>query len=131
MDVISRQAAIDLVRDICNAIMCECESHYDDEVRDEVYEDVREVDAILKCNKRIRKALRNLPSAQPEQRWIPVSEKLPEYGEKCLVDFKLICGTSHRILTSYCYVQKRGFWSDTPFQYKAIAWMPLPDLYKE
>ena len=68
MDLIDRQAAIDLVRDICNAIMCECESHYDDEVGDEVYEDAREVDAILKCNKEIRKALRNMPSAQPERK---------------------------------------------------------------
>lgn len=65
-DLISRQDAIDLVRDICNAIMCECDSHYDDEVGDEVYEDAREVEAILKCNKRIRKALRNMPSVQPE-----------------------------------------------------------------
>ena len=66
MDLIERQAAIDLVRDVCSAIMCECESHYDNEVGDEVYEDIREVDAILRCNKRIRKALRNMSSAESE-----------------------------------------------------------------
>ena len=66
-DTISRADAIDLVRDVCDAIMSGCESWYDPETEDEVYKDIREVDAILKCNKEIRIALRNMPSAQPEQ----------------------------------------------------------------
>ena len=66
-DSISRQGAIDLVRDVCDAIMSGCESWYDPETEDEVYKDIREVDAILKCNKEIRIALRNMPSAHPEQ----------------------------------------------------------------
>ena len=64
-DIISRHAAIDLVRDVCDAIMSGCESWYDPETEDEVYKDIREVDAILKCNKEIRIALRNMPSVQP------------------------------------------------------------------
>ena len=64
--LIRRQAAIDLVRDVCDAIMSGCESWYDPDTEDEVYKDIREVDAILKCNKEIRIALRNMPSAQPE-----------------------------------------------------------------
>lgn len=63
-DTISRQAAIELVTDVCDAIMSGCNSHYDSEVGDEVYDDIREVDAILKCNKEIRKALKGMPSAQ-------------------------------------------------------------------
>ena len=65
-DLISRQEALTLVRDVCDAIMSCCGSHYDEEVEDEVYDDIREVDAILKCNKEIRIALKNLPSEQPE-----------------------------------------------------------------
>ena len=65
LDLIERQAAIDLVRDVCNAVMSGCESLHDPETKDEVYEDIREVDAILKCNKEVRIALRNMPSAQP------------------------------------------------------------------
>lgn len=61
-DTVSRQDAINLVRDVCDAIMSGCESHYDGE--DEVYDDIKEVDAILKCNKEIRIALRNMKSAQ-------------------------------------------------------------------
>jgi hypothetical protein len=65
-DLISRQAAIDLVRDVCNAVMSGCKSWHDPETKDEVYEDIREVDAILKCNKEVRIALRNMPSAQQD-----------------------------------------------------------------
>lgn len=67
MDLISRKAAIELVKDVCDAIMSGCESWYDPETEDEVYADIREVDAILKCNKEVRIALRNMPSAQPER----------------------------------------------------------------
>lgn len=67
-DLISRQEAIELVKDVCDAIMSGCESRYDPETEDEVYTDIREVDAILKCNKEVRIALRNMPSAQPEKR---------------------------------------------------------------
>ena len=65
-DLIRRQDALGLVRDVCDAIMSCCGSHYDEETEDEVYDDILEVDAILKCNKEIRIALKNMPSAQPE-----------------------------------------------------------------
>ena len=71
--LIKRQDAIDLVRDVCDAIMSGCDSHYDPETGDEVYNDILEVDAILKCNKEIRIALVNLPSAESERKkgkWI-------------------------------------------------------------
>ena len=67
-DLISRQAAIELVRDVCDAIMSGCDSYYDSETDDEVYKDLLEVDAILKCNKEIRIALRNMPSAESERK---------------------------------------------------------------
>ena len=74
-DLISRGNALDLVRDVCDAVMSGCESWYDPDTGDEVYKDIREVDAILKCNKEIRIALRSMPSAQPERKkgeWIDI-----------------------------------------------------------
>ena len=65
-ELIERQRAIELVRDICDAIMSGCGCHYDAEVDDEVFDDILEVDAILKCNKEIRIGLQHLPSVQPE-----------------------------------------------------------------
>ena len=85
-DMISRQAAIDLVKDVCDAIMSCCGSHYDEETDDEVYDDIREIDAILKCNKEMKIALKNMPSAEPERKtgkWIynsPVTMKCNQCG---------------------------------------------------
>lgn len=85
-DTISRQAAIELVKDVCDAIMSGCKRHYDSEVGDEVYDDTLEVDAILKCNKGIRNALRDMPSAQPEPIRInlnePIKVKLTDWGKE-------------------------------------------------
>lgn len=94
------------------------------------------IDAILEMNTENRVSwldcaldtLDALPSAEP--RWIPVTERLPGYGEKVLVTFhnKYIDRTT--IGVSSCYVQKEGFFSDTPFDYAPIAWMPLPEPWK-
>ena len=70
-------------------------------------------------------AIKHLPSAQPEQRWIPCSERLPEemgtymttidYGE-------------HGLATGQRYYYGSGLqWNDEC----VIAWMPLPTPYKE
>ena len=60
-DTISRHKALNLVLDVCNDVMDECET-VTGICGEEVYTDVREVDAILKCNKRIRNGIRLLPS---------------------------------------------------------------------
>lgn len=73
-DTIYRQAALELVRDVCDAIMSCCESHYDEETGYEVYDDVREISAILKCNKEIKIALKNMPSALPLLNQATISE---------------------------------------------------------
>ena len=129
-DLISRQAAIDLVSDVCNAVMSGCESRYDPVTEDEVYKDVLEVDAILKCNKEVRIALRNMPSAQPERKWIPVSERLPEDGTDIFVTY--VDEEETRIIpVNY----GRGTWFDCIFDraldsLKVTAWMPLPEPWK-
>ena len=65
-DSVSRQAVLELVRDVCNSIMDGCASHYDVEVDGDVFDDIHEVSTILKCNKEVRNAIRNMPSAQLE-----------------------------------------------------------------
>lgn len=55
--------------------------------------------------------------------WIPVSERLPLYGEKVIV-----CTRNNRVAMSYCFVQREGFFSDV--QDCVLAWMPLPEPYK-
>ena len=62
------------------------------------------------------KEFQELPSAQPEQRWIPCSERLPKPFEHCLWTT-----TDGRVVYHHC----DGLFSNY------TAWMPLPEPYKE
>ena len=100
------------------------------------------------------KALRDLPSAQPEQRWIPTSEKLPDELAEVNVtwentepepyyDFvKGYCFTGTAVYfggrwywySAVCvdYLREYGFSPNDGMDdaIKVIAWMPLPEPYK-
>lgn len=68
----------------------------------------------------------SIPSAEP--RWIPVSERLPESGEYCLVTRRFFgwnC-TDYRDIDFVKYDFEGRNKSDT-----ILAWMPLPEPYKE
>ena len=102
-DTISRQAAID-------AIMCEpMDAHYPSWYAD---------------------MLEKLPSTQPEQRWIPCSERLPEIGLTVLMQNT----GGWMFVATYAVTPKRKYWVVLEHDYaldEAIAWMPLPEPYKE
>lgn len=104
-DLISRQAAIDDIKAVY-------------EWHDTVTED------------RILDHLYRLPSAQSEQRWIPCNERLPE-----TVDV-LCCDIRGEICIAYPYADKESNTghsaeSDLVYMIDCIAWMPLPEPYKE
>lgn len=101
-DLISRQAAIDVVSDL----------YWMDE---RLLKFKKEIDATFD-------KINNLPSAQPEPQWIPVSERLPEYGTQVLAihkdgDYEL----------NHVIDEEDGEW----FLNGVIAWMPLPEPYEE
>ncbi len=77
--------------------------------------------------------LENAPTVEPKtMQWIPCSERLPEDdGEMYLVTDYCEQINRRRLHISYCYVNREGFWSDVPMGYKVIAWMPLPEPYRE
>ena len=71
--------------------------------------------------------VRSLPSAQPEQQWIPCSERLPEKDQICIVtDDTQRCAYEYG-LHNETYDEVNGW---TYLGHKIIAWMPLPESYK-
>ena len=74
---------------------------------------------------------------QPE--WIPVSERLPESSGVYIVSRWFSDGYESRILTDACYFDGTNIWhndiginhSRDYLNEKIVAWMPLPEPYKE
>lgn len=92
------------------------------------------------------RSIENLPSVQPEQRWITCSERLPEEDTEVLISYRYKEGegdTDHVNIdiTSYgtvCFggreIHTLKEWRQ-PFDYfhanyEVIAWMPLPEPYR-
>ena len=104
------------------------------------------IDVIEKhaCNtQRILDAINALPSAQPERqkgKWIPCSERLPEEDHWLGGSGKQF---SDNVLVSIYNSDDEDEWVDVsqtidgewrielPRQWKIVAWMPLPEPYKE
>ena len=107
-DLILRQAAIDALCDEYCGGWKDCK-HYP------------------KCEN--LKAIQNLPPAQPEQKWIPVSEKLPRFAQRVLVS------TVNYVYEAIYFDEDAG-WSTYNVTFKDVeeseilAWMPLPATYR-
>ena len=130
-DLISRQAAIRWVKTECNP--------YGKPTLD------------FESGKKVIEHLEQMPSAQPEQRWIPCSERLPE-AEDCPMDC-LVTRKSKYIgnYTDMAVCEKNGMWTHEDWDAivlgdvkdgkstglistrddDIIAWMPLPEPYRE
>lgn len=127
-DLISRQAAIDAIGELCPCTL-------DEEAR-------------------WREIIGSIPSAQQEQRWIPVSERLPENTEPVNITWvnrkpepyyadikdKPFTATGHYCngkwwwYSALCqdYLDEYGEckMDEMDGDIEVIAWMPLPEPYK-
>ena len=81
--------------------------------------------------------------------WIPVDERLPEDERECLVTLEKTYGTPEISMgiANYLKFGNDGYWNEKKYgylewdkysdghggtkMYKVIAWMPLPEPYKE
>ena len=79
-----------------------------------------------------------LPSAQPDQRWIPVSEKLPIPNQTCEDVFVYyLVQNEYGDMMVATFVQFPGgarvwrqMYQDGAIMEDIVAWMPLPECYK-
>lgn len=86
---------------------------------------------------------------EKENGWIPVSERLPESERECLVTLEKVYGAPETLfgIANYLKFGDAGYWNERKYgylewdkysdghggtkMYKVIAWMPLPEPYKE
>lgn len=84
----------------------------------------------------------NLPSVTPQQtRWIPCSERLPQTDGVYIVTRRLFdnqIDTEPYYMVDACYFDDSNTWHNDnrinhgrPFLEDIIAWMPLPEPYRE
>ena len=83
---------------------------------------------------RDKSILMSLPSVQPEQRWIPVTERLPEIDKEVLVTDGELCRGCSLFESQdnedglYQWEDNYGHW----YEFETwVAWMPLPEPYQE
>ena len=71
----------------------------------------------------------SLPSAQPEQKWIPCSEKLPDVGQDVLFSVMDMYAAEGCLRDDGNWWQFR--WDTVQLKDHVTAWMPLPEPYAE
>lgn len=78
----------------------------------------------------MRDRLEALPSAQPEQRWIPCSERLPR--KKCRYMVTRYDYVTKKEFIDIMWYEKKIWWNVHPMggDYAVTAWMPLPEPHK-
>lgn len=74
------------------------------------------------------KCVEGLPSVQPQQRWIPVSERLPDEDDVYLVTMNVL-GRHIRDINRFRIDERWESYGNNEDN-EVIAWMPLPEPYK-
>lgn len=97
--------------------------------------------ACLECAKeheQLAEWLTELAERREADRWIPVSERLPNTLGVYNVTRKIIEGETSYVISDACYFDGQNTWhADTgvnhgrPYITDVIAWQPLPEPYKE
>ena len=120
-DLISRQGAIDEVHEAIYEFFDICD---DDEESPITYKDEK----LLEINKAITTRIKQFPSAQPEPKWIPCSERLPkEEDGRVLItlDGEVTTATYSEFSKTWYIGDMCGVSDRVP-----TAWMPRPKPYR-
>ena len=109
------------------------------------YDDTYDVVIHCETEEEQKKVIERLKSTN----WIPVSERLPEDEKEYLVTLEKVYGKPEKLygIANYLKFGDAGYWNEKKYgylewdkysdghggtkMYKVIAWMPLPEPYKE
>ena len=134
-DCISRQAAIDALWKALYEYEDKTEKQFQASEDLDVGDWIGHRIFVQNMNDIDRQTILNLPSAQPEQQWIPCSEKLPEDDTLMLVNY-----VDHRPDAMDIWVgwhEMENVWyidgeaHSKEFGNEVLAWMPIPEPYAE
>ena len=123
-ELIERQAAIDAIH--CNIVVTGRENA--ELVAKTMGEFVDRIKALPTIQPEVLACGNGELIAKLEPQWIPVSERLPEESEYCIITAN--DGVGHR--TTFAKFQKKAkSWDLTGARsyWRVIAWMPLPEPY--
>ena len=121
LDCISRQAAINALWEALYSYEDKTEKQFIESDELDVGDWILHREFVQNMSDIDRQTILNLPSAQPEQRWIPCRQRMPEHFDWYLVSDKE---------TSWVALWKDGAFLSVSgyFEYSdIIAWMPLPE----
>ena len=143
-DLISRQSAIDALWKALYEYQDKTEKQFQESDELDVGDWILHREFVQNMSDIDRRTILDLPSAQPDQQWIPCSERLPKEKDAGILK-KL--GTNKRSDYVIATVEVKGermtvtactydgAW-DWNMKYafpdfKVVAWMPLPEPYRE
>ena len=127
-DLISRQDVLDVLRNLAFDHIFQCGEYYG--------EDERQL-TIINARKAID-VIEAMPSAEPERKWIPVTEALPKNAEFVLLTIRRLDKSYSQIpFISVGYVSwnQNAWWCAhdgdcDAHNVEVLAWMPLPEPYR-
>lgn len=93
---------------------------------------IEERDAFITYVELIDELQEAIEQDEKENGWIPVSERLPEKCEDVLTSVKFTgCLGRYGTFKKIGHIDYYGKWSGDCIGGEVIAWMPLPEPYKE
>ena len=83
----------------------------------------------------VRMTIKNMPTIEPEQRWIPCSERLPEESGQYIITVKYVHVDGYEDLYAEHGEWDGDRWDMFCFGHcgkveDIVAWMPLPEPFK-